>query len=277
MTLRSRFALAFAVVGAVVAVVVGVLSYRAASDRVLAEIDRTLRSAAVALAAAEAEGREPVPSDVLAQAPELFPGPDLPGPGDEEERRLILQAVARDGTPTRLGGPAVTLPVSETARVLAADDVPGRSDITELTVAGHTYRRLTTALGGNRGALQIAVQVDQTHYVLDGMAREIAMVSFAVMLLAAGAGRLLAGRITRHLIRLAEVAEVVSADGRVGPGGVGPVGGRDEVGRLSASFSRMLGRIAAAREAQERLVHDAAHELRTPSPACVRMPPSCGA
>lgn len=43
-----------------------------------------------------------------------------------------------------------------------------------------------------------------------------------------------------------------------------PVDGRDEVGRLSASFGRMLGRMVAAREAQERLVHDAAHELRTP-------------
>jgi two-component system sensor histidine kinase MprB len=42
------------------------------------------------------------------------------------------------------------------------------------------------------------------------------------------------------------------------------VGGRDEVGRLSASFSRMLARIVAAREDQERLVNDVAHELRTP-------------
>ncbi|MFF5187701.1 ATP-binding protein [Streptomyces sp. NPDC000345] len=74
----------------------------------------------------------------------------------------------------------------------------------------------------------------------------------------------MAGRITRRLLRLAEVAEEVSADGRVVLDGARLAGGRDEVGRLSASFGRMLGRIAAAREAQERLVHDAAHELRTP-------------
>jgi two-component system sensor histidine kinase MprB len=43
-----------------------------------------------------------------------------------------------------------------------------------------------------------------------------------------------------------------------------PVGGRDEVGRLPASFNKMLRRLAAARDAQERLVQDAAHELRTP-------------
>ena len=264
LTLRTRFALAFALVGAAVAVLVGALSYRAASDRVLSEIDRTLRSATVALAQAQGRLQEPAPSEVIAQAPDLFPGPDRPGPGDEEERRLILQTVAGDGTSAHIGGPDVTLPVSDTTRALAASGKAGEWDVTEVVVAGRTYRRLTTALGGNRGALQVAAQVDQTHFVLGGMAREIAMVSFVVMLVAAGAGRLVAGRITRRLVRLTEVAEEVSADGRVVSEDPGLMGGRDEVGRLSTSFSRMLARIAAARDAQERLVHDAAHELRTP-------------
>ncbi|WP_327319997.1 sensor histidine kinase [Streptomyces sp. NBC_01235] len=264
MTLRSRFALAFAAIGAVVAVLVGALSYRAASDRVLAEIDRTLRSATVALAHAQEQGQQPLSSEVIAQAPELFPGPDRPGPGDEPERRLILQAVAVDGSATRVGGPPVTLPVSDAGRNLAASGEAGDTDIAEVVVAGRTYRRLTTALGENRGALQVAVQIDQTRHVLGGMAREIMAVSLAVTLVAAGAGRLVAGRITRRLVRLAEVAEKVSADGRGRFGTSDLPGGRDEVGRLSTSFSRMLGRIAAARDAQERLVHDAAHELRTP-------------
>ncbi|MFD3616288.1 ATP-binding protein [Streptomyces sp. NPDC058676] len=264
MSLRSRFALAFAAVGAVVATVVGVLSYQAASDRVLAEIDRSLRSATQTLARAREQGQESALDDAVGQAPDLFPGPDRPGPGDEDEPRPVLQAVSPDGTPTWLGGPSVSLPVSDITRALAASGEAGQSDTAEIVVDGHTYRRLATALGGDRGALQVAVQVDQTHYVLGGMAREIAAVSGAVMLVAAGAGRLLAGRITRRLARLTEVAEEVSADGRVAFDGAGLVGGRDEVGRLSASFSRMLGRIVAARESQERLVHDAAHELRTP-------------
>ncbi|MDW4910211.1 histidine kinase dimerization/phospho-acceptor domain-containing protein [Streptomyces sp. ADMS] len=94
------------------------------------------------------------------------------------------------------------------------------------------------------------------------MARQIAGASLTVMLAAAGAGWLLARRITRRLERLAGVAEEVSAGDRFD--GAGLVDGRDEVGRLSASLGRMLGRLAAAREAQERLVQDAAHELRTP-------------
>jgi two-component system sensor histidine kinase MprB len=42
------------------------------------------------------------------------------------------------------------------------------------------------------------------------------------------------------------------------------VQGSDEVGRLSTAFNTMLTRLAAARDAQERLIQDAAHELRTP-------------
>lgn len=260
MSLRSRFALAFAAVGALVAVLVGMLSYGAAADRITAETDRTLRSAMTALV--RDRDRAVALSEAVAQGPDLFPGPDLPGPGDEAEREVILQAVAPDGTPTHLGGPAVALPVPDTARALAASGAAGESYTTEVETDRATHRLLTTALGGDRGALQVAVQVDQTHYVLGGMAREIAGAGLLVALAAAAVGRLLAGRITRRLVRLTAAAEDVSLDGRVVYDG--PVGGRDEVGRLSASFGRMLARLAAAREAQDRLVQDAAHELRTP-------------
>ncbi|MEU9266321.1 HAMP domain-containing sensor histidine kinase [Streptomyces sp. NPDC048251] len=292
MSLRSRFALAFAAVGAVVAVTVGALSYLAASDSVFAEVDRTLRSTTVALTRGMEKRQEQTPADQAdpvgqspgsqspssqdpvgpspggrdtgSRTPAPFPGLDLPAPGGEAAPQPVLQAVGRDGTPIRLSGPLEKLPVSDAARALAASGEAGQSDTTEIDAGGHSYRLLTTALGESRGALQVAVQVDQTRQVLAGMARQIAAVSLAVMLVAAAAGRLLAGRVTRRLARLAEVAEEVSTDGRVTHYATEPVDGRDEVGRLSASFSRMLGRMVAAREAQERLVHDAAHELRTP-------------
>lgn len=273
MSLRSRFALAFAAVGAVVAVTVGALSYLAASDSVFAEVDRTLRSTTVALTRGMEKRQEETPAAPAGQSPGRdpdtrtpapFPGLDLPAPGGEAAPQPVLQAVGRDGTPIRLSGPLAKLPVSDAARALAASGEAGQSDTTEIDAGGHSYRLLTTALGESRGALQVAVQVDQTRQVLAGMARQIAAVSLAVMLVAAAAGRLLAGRVTRRLARLAEVAEEVSTDGRVTHYATEPVDGRDEVGRLSASFSTMLGRMVAAREAQERLVHDAAHELRTP-------------
>jgi len=127
---------------------------------------------------------------------------------------------------------------------------------------------MTTALTGGRGALQVGVDIEDTQRVLHGMAIEITWASLAVLLIAAGAGWLLAGRITARLARLARQAEHFDLDdiGRGTDGAVAPlpVEGRDEVARLSASFNTMLARLAAARNAQERLVQDAAHELRTP-------------
>jgi two-component system, OmpR family, sensor histidine kinase MprB len=253
-SLRSRFALAFALVGAVVAGLVGVLSYHAASEQITAEIDRSLASVTAAVVAGQDE--------VLAAAP-----PDGPGGRDRDDRspggpQLVGQAVAPDGTPTHLGGRPVLLPVSGAARALAAGGVAGGTVVTEVDVGRDTYRVLTTAQGAGRGALQVAVDVDDTRHILGGVANEIAAVSVAVLLAAAAAGWLLARRITRRLVRLAVVAEEVSASGRLDR--EVPVGGRDEVGRLSASLNTMLGRLAAARDTQDRLVQDAAHELRTP-------------
>jgi two-component system, OmpR family, sensor histidine kinase MprB len=262
MSLRSRFALAFALVGAVVAGLVGVLSYHAASVRITQEIDNSLTSVTTAVANGQDE--------VLASPVDAGPGRDRgPGPGqgrrggpEEHGAQLVGQAVAPDGTATHIGGLPVVLPVPDVARALAATGTPGRTVITEVVVGRDTYRERITALGGGRGALQVAVDVDDTQRVLGGMANQIAGVSFAVLLAAAAAGWLLAHRITRRLVRLAAIAEEVSLDGRADH--EVPVEGRDEVSRLSASFNTMLTRLATTREAQDRLVQDAAHELRTP-------------
>lgn len=84
--------------------------------------------------------------------------------------------------------------------------------------------------------------------MLVGVAQEIAGAVLAVVLAAAGAGWLLARRITRPLVRLAGAAEEISADDPADR--EVPVDGRDEVARLSASFNTMLRRLAASRAAR---------------------------
>ena len=263
-SLRSRFALAFALVSAIVAGLVGVLSYEAASDRVHDEIDRSLTSVATAVAGGQTQV---LASPVAVGGPGRDRGPGRgpergPGGRDDLGPELVGQAVAPDGTVTFLGGRPVALPVPPAARALASDGAAGRTVTTEAVVGRDTYRVLTTALGGGRGAVAVGVDVDETRRVLGGTARQIAGTGLAVLLAAAAAGWLLARRITRRLVRLAGIAEQLGVDGRVDR--AVPVEGRDEVGRLAASFNTMLGRLAAAREAQDRLVQDAAHELRTP-------------
>ncbi|MCD2195775.1 HAMP domain-containing histidine kinase [Actinomycetospora endophytica] len=263
MNLRTRFALAFALVSAIVAGLVGVLSYHAAATRITQAGDTTLQAAETALAAGQ--------TGILATPNSAPPGdhpddhPDGDGDGDDGFRHgqaIVGRIVAPDGQVTVLGGAPVPIPVTDTARSLATGTVAGATDTTEIDLGRTTYRVLTTSLGGGQGARQVALDVSVSHRVLGGMAMEIAWVSAAVLVAAALAGWLVAGRITRRLVRLAGAAERVSGRGDVAE--EVPVEGRDEVGRLSASFNTMLGRLAASREAQDRLVQDAAHELRTP-------------
>ena len=261
MSLRTRFALAFALVSAIVAGLVGVLSYHAAATRITASNDTTLQAAETSLAAGET-GILATPSGPAGgQRPDGDRG-DGAGADIRRGQPIVGRLVAADGRVTALGGSPTAIPVTEMARALAAATVAGQTDTTEITVADTTYRVLTTSLADGRGALQVALDVELSHRVLGGMAIEVSWVSAVVLVIAAVAGWLVAGRITRRLVRLAGIAERVSGRGDAAEGV--PVEGRDEVGRLSASFNTMLGRLAASREAQDRLVQDAAHELRTP-------------
>ncbi|WP_116206822.1 HAMP domain-containing sensor histidine kinase [Amycolatopsis circi] len=246
MNLRGKLAIAFAAVGGGAAILVGVLGYHTASQRISAELDRSLLSTA---------------SQVSAGAVQLLaPNPLTRGPGDDdhdEAQPMVAQSIAPDGTVHRVGGRPVTLPVTAADRELTAG-----TRYADATVGPDDYRVLTVALGSGRGALQLGIDVDETRHVLGDLAERMTWVSLAVLAGAALAGWLLARQITRRLVRLTRLTEEVSAGSRPGLGV--PDRGRDEVGRLSASFAGMLERLARARDDQERLVQDAAHELRTP-------------
>jgi len=249
--LRSKLAIAFASVGAAAAILVGVFSYQAASQRIHAELDRSLLTTSAEVAAGATQ--------VLA------PSPVTRGPDDDdhdEAQPMVAQAIAPDGTTRPLGGRPVRLDVGDADRALAATGSLGDHRYRDFTAGRDDYRVITVALGPGRGAVQLGIDVDESRHVLKGLAARITGVSALVLAGAALAGWLLARQITRRLVRLTDVTEQVS-DGRLDDVAV-PTGGRDEVGRLATSFDRMLGRLADARADQERLVQDAAHELRTP-------------
>ncbi len=251
MNLRSKLAIAFASVGAAAAILVGVFSYQAASQRIHAELDRSLLTTSAEVAAGATQ--------VLA------PSPVTRGPDDDdhdEAQPMVAQAIAPDGTTRPLGGRPVRLDVGDADRALAATGSLGDHRYRDFTAGRDDYRVITVALGPGRGAVQLGIDVDESRHVLKGLAARITGVSALVLAGAALAGWLLARQITRRLVRLTDVTEQVS-DGRLDDVAV-PTGGRDEVGRLATSFDRMLGRLADARADQERLVQDAAHELRTP-------------
>ena len=251
MNLRSKLAIAFAGVGAAAAILVGVFSYQAASQRINAELDRSLLTTSAEVAAGATQ--------ILA------PSPVTRGPDDDdhdEAQPMVAQAIAPDSAARPIGGRPVHLAVDDEDRALAATGALGDHRYTNFTDGHDDYRVITVALGPGRGAIQLGVDVDESRHVLSELAGRITGVSAIVLVAAALAGWLLARQITRRLVRLTRATEQVG-DGRLADVAV-PVGGRDEVGRLSTSFDRMLGRLADTRADQERLVQDAAHELRTP-------------
>lgn len=73
MNLRTRLALSFALVAAVVAGLVGGLSFHAASERVTGEIDATLQTATTAIASGQDQILAPSPPTVPATTVRAVP------------------------------------------------------------------------------------------------------------------------------------------------------------------------------------------------------------
>ncbi len=261
MTIRQKFVVAFATVALVVAAVVGVFSYGITARNLRIEADRSLEAAAVTLSAGGTTTVNTAATGALTGAAES--GAPESGPGSAEGIIQTARTIAADGSVSPVLGADVGLPVSAAARALAATGATAGTRLVEdVTVGSTSYRVLTQALGGGKGAIQVARDLSETARVLSTLAVTTALVGLGVLLAAALAGWLVARQLTRRLTGLTEVAEQVSSTGHLDVDI--PAGGRDEVSRLSTSMQSMLTELARARDDQHRLLQDAGHELRTP-------------
>jgi two-component system, OmpR family, sensor histidine kinase MprB len=245
-SLRWRIALAVAAVASLTTLAVGIASYRSTHARLYDEIDRSL--------------------EVDVPDPFLFPdsvhigedgGVEIVGGPFGPARPLVEQQVVE------LDGSVVysnhRLPLTRQARRVLGR--PGVAVVETVSMDGTEYR-LRTA-GRPEGALQVARPLDETNRVLSSLrARTIVIVLIATAI-GALLGSLIAGRVTASLRRLTLAADSVRTTGRLDVP-VPDATGADEVSRLSASFSGMLGSLARSQSEQRRLVQDAGHELKTP-------------
>ncbi|WP_405880465.1 HAMP domain-containing histidine kinase [Streptomyces sp. NBC_01136] len=255
-SLRATFTLSFAAVAAGVTVLVGFLSYDAAARLVRVD-QQTVFSEVVQDLRGQVRATPLDPGDFSSS------DPDHDGPLDDIIRpsRTDVQVLGRGGVISDRGRPV--LPVTAADRRTAEDARAGRwVEHKEVDVGGDRYRVATVALGGGRGAVQIAQQFSDTEDLLRELQQRTVLLVAAVVIAAGLFGWWLGRRITRRLVRLAGAAEDVARTGRLGI--QVPVAGYDEVARLGRSFDRMLGRLAQSEEDQRRLVQDAGHELRTP-------------
>nr|WP_312864432.1 HAMP domain-containing sensor histidine kinase [Saccharopolyspora phatthalungensis] len=124
-----------------------------------------------------------------------------------------------------------------------------------------TNSRVVAVPTGQNAALVMSTSLQQTQRTLAQLSVVLVVMGGAGILLAAAAGTAVARAGLRPVQRLTAATERVALTGDLRPI---PVGGDDELARLTASFNGMLSALAESQERQRRLVADAGHELRTP-------------
>ena len=236
MSLRTKLAISFAAIAALVAALMGVIGYAATNEQLQRATDQALLGG----------GGRPL------------------GPGDDERRegrgQDAVVVLSPTGEVLRSDG-EVQLPVTDSDRAAAAAQRPSVNARTQ-SVDGTPFRILTVSPGEGRGAVLVARDWSEAASVLRRLAGVLTVCAIALTAVAAGVGWWLANRITKRLVVLTDTAERVSGTGQLDV--EVPGAGTDEVGRLAGSFNAMLDRLAQSQADQQRLVQDAGHELRTP-------------
>jgi two-component system sensor histidine kinase MprB len=239
---RARITLVLALVVGLATLVMALASLQATRVQIYAELDRALVGAAR------------LADDRGGQGPGA--GMGLPGLIRISDA-VVAQVHAPDGSVRLVAGPAV---------------VPVRPGVVDDARDG-TTRRFTTQVGedpyrgvarpvGDGSVLVVAADASEQARVLRALLLRFWAIGLLVAGAAALAGWFVAGRLVAPLARLTAAAEQVSATGDLS------VDVRtdqpDEAGRLSRAFDEMLAALASSQAAQQRLVDDAGHELRTP-------------
>ncbi len=129
---------------------------------------------------------------------------------------------------------------------------------------------LNTPEGQAFGVLQLGRDITQQESSLAGLREVLILAGLSGIIVAFGAGWILARQALRPIGRVAQTAQDIG-DSRDFARRVEYTGPNDELGRLCTTFNVMLGHIQAAYQqienalqAQRRFVADASHELRTP-------------
>lgn len=248
MSLRLRVALLTAAAVAIVEIAIIASIYQATAQRLHAQVERDLESAAATI------------------APVVTSTGELPARPVTEPAPNIRRVVTADGRVLSARAP-IDLPVTVGAQSVAAG-VAARSLETVRSAGGEDFYVLTIAAGPQR-----AVQTARSLASVKDLLQQLLVTALAfgglgmVAALVAGAG--VATAALAPLRRLSRTAERIARTGelahRVG------LDGSDELATFARSFDTMLDRLQStvaeverAQLAQRQLVADASHELRAP-------------
>jgi two-component system, OmpR family, sensor histidine kinase MprB len=258
MPLNRRISLVAASAVAIAVAIAVCVSYFAVRHQLLGQIDDELRDQASAVQ------RNPRALDSVAFS-------SIPASqGGPAQYWQLVQASGTSGTViAHFGG--TTLPGVNGAAAVADGQGAYMSDV---TVNGVRFREFTfplstVELSGAHLAVQLARPLQPAESVLSTLRLLLALVFFAVVVLAAVLGRIAARRALTPLAEVTATAQLIGETDDLSQRL--EVRADDEVGQLAERFNSMIERLEISRAAldasvaaQRQLVADASHELRTP-------------
>lgn len=275
MSLRLRIALASALAVVVAFAIGGVVTYEAARRSLYAEVDDSLRAAAIREARAAARP-DPLGAATAATAEAQLADEDdgrRDGDRDRDDARpfggplngrfggpgIFAELIDGSGTIVRLPAGEDPLPPADEAAAIAAR---GRGSYFQtIRYEGEPIRVLVVGLRPDL-ALQVGRSVEDVEDSLERLQRLLLLAGIGGAILAVALGWLVADRGLVPLRRLAgdvdDAAQARDVTRRL------PERGGAESARLAAAVNDLLAGLDEARRAQDQLVADAAHELRTP-------------
>lgn len=247
-TLRARLTAWYTLLMALALLLFGGFLYFRLESSLLAQIDATLQVAATqALASLDEENGRPA-----------FQNTDFSqlAAGRMSQAGFAVRLVAPDGTVQDglgdFGQVPVWVPTSAGYRTLGKEEARWR-----------VYSQPVQASGTSSATwLQVAQSLAPVQDALESLRTQILWGLPLVLLLAGLGGYWMADRALRPMDRITRTAQAISASQLSQR--IGYTGPQDEVGRLAATFDRMLDRLQAAFEHERRFTADVAHELRTP-------------
>ena len=182
---------------------------------------------------------------------------------DNLELGIVAALYDRSGQHVLASDPRQPLPVVVDALARAAQGQ--QTLVTAQLQGGAEWRVLTTPVvagGVLIGVLQVARTDSEVVATLQQLALLMALAVPLTLLLASAGGLFLAGRALGPIDRITRAASAIGAEDLSRR--LNFAGSRDEVGRLAATFDRMLDRLDRAFRRQRQFTADASHELRTP-------------
>jgi two-component system, OmpR family, sensor histidine kinase MprB len=252
---RARLTLAAAAAVALAIALAAPLIYLAVRNELVGQFESGLRDRADEIAHQHLRSALDEDGNVVVAIPPLRPG----------EAQGYIQYVTDQGVVRRpasygpFGDDDVALPVARSPAVAAGRD---NVDYSDAHVKGVHLRVVTvpTVLPGL--AVQFALPLTGVDDTLARIRKILLAVVLAGIGLAVAFGLLVARAALTPVRRLTHATEHVTATGdltaRLDEGG------RDELGRLGASFNQMMEALERSQLAQRQLVANASHELRTP-------------